>query len=68
MIIEFTQKELEALKDLITMELKETKELFNSTTIKADRTSLSNWYDTLYMIKQKLNKEQLNNVSQWNVF
>ena len=64
MIIEFTQKELEALKDLITMELKETKELFNSTTIKADRTSLSNWYDTLYMIKQKLNKEQLNNVSQ----
>lgn len=63
MIIEFTQKEREALIDLITIELKETKELFNSTTIKADRTSLSNWYDTLYMIKQKLIKEQLNNVS-----
>ena len=63
MIIEFTQKEREALIDLITIELKETKELFNSTTIKADRSSLSNWYDTLYMIKQKLIKEQLNNVS-----
>lgn len=53
MIIELTQKEVEALKDLITMELKETKDLINSTTSVDDRKSLSNWYDILYMIKQK---------------
>ena len=53
MIIELTQKEVEALKDLITMELKNTKDLINSTTSIDDRKNLSNWYDTLYMIKQK---------------
>lgn len=53
MIIDLTQKELEALQDLITMELKNTKDLINSTTSVDDRKNLSNWYDTLYMIKQK---------------
>lgn len=53
MVIEFTQKELEALRDLITMELKETRDQINNAST-TDRESLSNYYDTMYMIKQKL--------------
>lgn len=54
MVIDFTQKELEALLDVITMELKETRDLINNSKSTSERNELSNYYDTLYMIKQKL--------------
>lgn len=54
MVIEFTQKELEALLDVITMELKATRDKINTSNSTSERNDLSNYYDTLYMIKQKL--------------
>ena len=58
MTLELSERELKAVKTLVNAELEETKDLINNTTLAADDfKNLSNYYDTLYMIKQKLAKE-----------
>ena len=58
MTLELTKKELEALKGLVKTKLSETINLINAAPAAADAKELSDYYDTLYMIRQKLNKEQ----------